>query len=149
MPPPVVRPSKVTILGILQILLGILVLLGGIALSFAGFALPEMLPQVRFFATRSMLSGLGLVGLALIDFILAYGLWNGKGWAWIASLIFAVLGIGFSTFSLFIRPRIGEFVALVIDLVISYYLMQPHVQRYFGKGAKLISFPIRGSQAVP
>jgi len=61
-------------------------------------------------------------------------LWKGKGWAWIGSLIFAVIGLVFSAFTLFMRPRVGEAIALVLNLVIMYYLMQPRVQSYLGKG---------------
>jgi hypothetical protein len=146
MAPPPRRPFGVTLLTALQILLGILVLLGGVAQLFVGFVLPEMFPHVRFFAPRSILSGLGLIALALIDFILAFGLWHGKKWAWVASLIFAVIGIGFSVFSLFIRPRVGEFVSLILDLVILYYLMQPRVQSFFGRGGALT---VRRARATP
>jgi len=132
--PPTVRPFGVTLLAALQILLGILELLGGLVVAFVTFVLPDMFPHVRFFATRSMFGGLGLVAFAFVDFVLAYGLWTGKGWAWIGSLIFAVIGLVFSSLSLFMRPRLGEGVALILDLVILYYLMQPRVQSYFGKG---------------
>ena len=128
------RPFDITVLAVLQIILGILELLGAFALAFVSFVLPDMFPHVRFFAPRSMFSGLGLVVFAFVEFILAYGLWKGKGWAWIGSLIFAVIGLVFSTLTLFMRPRVGEVIALVLNLVIIYYLMQPRVQNYFGKG---------------
>ena len=132
--PPTARPFGVTLAAVLQILLGILELVGGVAVAFVSFVLPEMFPHVRFFAPRSVFSGLGLVAFALIDFILAYGLWKGKGWAWFASIIFAVIGLVFSALSLFMRPRLGEGISLILNVVIIYYLMQPRVQSYFGKG---------------
>ncbi len=132
--PTIVRSFGLKLLAGLEIVLGLLTLLGAIVQLFVGFVLPEIFPHVRFFVPRSIISGLGLIGLALIDFVLAFGLWKGKGWAWVASVIFAVLGIGFSVFSLFLRPRVGEFVSLILDLVILYYLMQPRVQSYFGRG---------------
>lgn len=125
------RPIGVTILAILQTLLGILTLLGGIAIASVGFVLPEIIPHVRWFAFRSLIFGLGLLVFALVDFILAYGLWEGKGWAWVGSLLFVLIGIVLSVFSLFVNPRIGELVSLIIDLVIVYYLMQPRVHTYF------------------
>lgn len=124
----------VTLLAILQILLGILVLLGGIALTFGGFVLPEMIPHVRWFALRPVIFGLGLIVFAMVNFSLAYGLWNGKGWAWIGSLVFALIRMSFSVISLFMNPRMGQLVSLVIDLIIVYYLMQPRVHAYFGEG---------------
>jgi hypothetical protein len=138
------RPFGVTVVAVLQILLGILELAGGMVLTFVRFVLPAMFPHVRFFATRSVFSGLGLIVFALVDFILAYGLWEGRGWAWVGSLIFAVIGLVFSALSLFIGPRVGGVVSLVIDLVILYYLMHPGVQGYFGKG-KVSAIPLTRS----
>ncbi|MGD0688844.1 MAG: DUF2127 domain-containing protein [Candidatus Bathyarchaeia archaeon] len=132
--PHTTRPFGITLLAVLQIILGILELLGAVAVAFVSFVLPEMFPHVRFFAPRSMGSGLALFVFAFVEFILAYGLWKGKGWAWIGSLIFAVIGLVFSAFTLFMRPRVGEAIALVLNLVIMYYLMQPRVQSYLGKG---------------
>jgi len=113
-----------------------------------GFILPEIFPHVRYFAVRPSVTGIGLLGFALIDFILAYGLWSGRGWAWIVSLAFAVLGIIFSVVSLFVRPRIGEFVSLIIDLVIVYYLMQPRVQAYFRREPSLPIAEASGVQST-
>ena len=103
-------------------------------MAFVSFVLPEVFPHVKFFARRSPFSGLGLVVFAFVEFIFAYGLWKGKGWAWIGSLILAVISLVFSALTLFMRPRVGEVIALVLNLVIMYYLMQPRVQSYFGKG---------------
>lgn len=128
--PQTTRPFGITLLVLLQILLGILELLGAFVVAFVSFVVPEMFPHVRFFAP---FSGLGLVVFAFVEFLLAYGLWTGKGWAWIGSLIFAVIGLVFSTLTLFMRARVGEAIALVLNLVIIYYLMQPRVQSYFGK----------------
>ena len=105
-----------------------------------GLVLPAMFPHVRFFG-RSLVFGLALVLLALIDFVLAYGLWKGKRWAWIAALGFAIIGIVLAVLSLSTAPRIGEFVSLVLNLLILYFLIQPRVQAYFGRGPSAVDRP--------
>jgi uncharacterized membrane protein (DUF2068 family) len=130
------RPNDVALLVLLEILLAILFVSGVFVLTVLGFSLPEVVPHVRFFPVRLLTITIVLLVLAGVEFVLAYGIWNGKGWAWIVSLAFAVLGIIFFTFSLFLRPSFGEIAALIIDLLLLYYLMQPRVQSYFGKGAK-------------
>jgi uncharacterized membrane protein (DUF2068 family) len=130
------RPFGVTILAALEVILGVLVLLGGLTIVFAGFRLSEMFPQVRWFPARMTGVGIALLVFAVIDFALAIGIWVGKRWAWIAGLACAALGIMLGILSLFLRPGIGELVALVLDLVIIYYLMQPKVQAYFPKVRK-------------
>jgi hypothetical protein len=120
-----VRPIAVKLLVVLDVVLGVLALL------------PLLFPQIRPFPTFGIVNDLGSIAFALISFILAYGLWSGRRWAWVFSLIFSLFGIAASIFALFVRPRTGEFVSLVIDLVIVYLLMQPGVQRYFGKLSRL------------
>ena len=84
-------------------------------------------------------NGLAAIVFALVDFILAYAVWSDRKRAWAGSLIFSLLGIVAAVFVLFIRPRTGEFILLIIDLIIVYSLMQPGVQRYFGKGSTLLT----------
>jgi uncharacterized membrane protein (DUF2068 family) len=90
-------------------------------------------------------AGVVFLVLAVLDFVIAYGLWSGKRWAWVLSLVFSVLGVMSSIFSLFLRPRIGEFLALVIDLAIVCYLIQPRVQAYFGRGAVAVETTTPGA----
>lgn len=130
------RPVGVTALAALEAILGLLVLLGGLTIVIEGFILSDMFPRVRWFPTRMIGGGIALLVFAVIDFVLAVGLWVGKRWAWVAGLVCAVLGIMLGVFSLFVRPGIGEVIALVLDLVIIYYLMQPKVQAYFPKGQR-------------
>ena len=130
------RPTGVTLLGVLQGFLGILLLLGFIALTIVSFGLPELFPHMRLlFPVRLFVVAVILLVLALVEFMLAYGLWSGMSWTWVASLAFALLGIVFAIFSLFLRPGIGEIISLLVNLLIVYYLMQPRIHSYFGKGS--------------
>jgi phage-related protein len=54
------------------------------------------------------------------------------GWAWILSLIFAVLGIIGSVISL-ARGGLGPIVTFVLDVVIIFYLTRPNVKAFFGE----------------
>jgi uncharacterized membrane protein (DUF2068 family) len=130
------RPFGVTLLATLEVILGVLVLLGGLTIVVEGFILSDTFPYVRWFPFRIIAIGIALLVFALIDFALAVGLWVGKRWAWIAGLVCATLGIMLGILSLFLRPGTGELIALVLDLVMLYYLMQPKVQAYFPKRLK-------------
>lgn len=129
------RPNGVTLLSVLEALLGILFLLGVFALTVVRLSLQEVVPHVRLFPVRLFVVVIVLFVLAAVEFVLAFGAWNGMGWAWWGSLVFAVLGIVFFVMSLFLRPGLGEIVSLIADLLVLYFLMQPRVQAYFGKGA--------------
>lgn len=117
---------------LLHILLALLFIFGGATMLAVSFVIPEMFPHIRF-AVRSATLGIALVILAVIDFILAYGLWTGRRWAWIASLAFAVLGIVITVLSLFGRPGLGAIFALILYLLVIYYLMQPRVHAFLVK----------------
>ena len=84
-----------------------------------------------FMVTYGLESPFVSILIASIDFVLAYGVWRGMRLAWYSSLGFSSLGIIAAVFALFLRPRTGELVSLVVDLVIAYLLIQPGVQRYF------------------
>jgi hypothetical protein len=75
-----------------------------------------------------------LIILAIAELVLAYGFWSGKRWAWLSGITLAILGTGFSIFSLYRQPNIGAAIYLLVDLLLIYYLMQPKVHNYFRHG---------------
>jgi hypothetical protein len=127
------RPTAVKVLAILHVLLGILLILGGFTLTIIGLGVLEMFRQFRPLAARSLVLGIGFVVVAIIDYLLAYGLWVGRRWAWIGSIGLSILGIVFTVVTLFLRPGAGDAIELIFYLAIVYCLMQPNVQAYFGR----------------
>ena len=118
----------------LHVLQAILLFLGGLAVLAVGFFLSQAI--LRFpHLLRGIFPVIGavLIVVALLDAVLAYGLWTGRGWAWILSLILAALGILFSLVSLVFRGGVGGFLTLIIDLIIVYYLTRPNVKAFFGE----------------
>ncbi|HUK51477.1 MAG TPA: DUF2127 domain-containing protein [Terriglobales bacterium] len=124
------RAITITVVVGLQALVGLLTLFDGLA-ALIGLMLPETFPQIRPLRFTLFVAGIWFLIFSAIDFVIAYGLFVGKKWAWVLSAIFSVLGTITAVFSLFVRPRMGEFFALVLDLAILFYLMQPRVQAYF------------------
>ena len=135
------RPTGVTTLAILQILGGLLFLvLGGFALviggllGMAGMAgmvpdmpdMPEMFPL--FLSGAGAIIGMIMIVIGILSFAVAYGYWNGLGWAWTLGLVVAVIGLVMGLTSL---P--SGIVGIIIDALIIYYLTRPHVKTYFGK----------------
>jgi len=120
------RPSAVKILVLLHILLPVLTLVRTL--------LPRRLFLLRPYAPTPVANWLVTIIFVTIDLVLAYGLWKGKKWAWVSALVWSLLGMASSIFELFLRPLAGEFILLIIELVIVYLLMQPGVQHYFRKG---------------
>jgi len=106
------RPLGVTIIAILMIIVGILSIAGG--------------------AILFLLGGFVLVAVGIASIVVAYGLWKGKRWAWIITLILSVIGL----ISGIIYLALGKFQEIghvIINGVIIYYLYRPNVKAFFGK----------------
>ena len=154
------RPLGVTIIAILHIIGGVLMLIFGIGLVFLATVLPTLPPsafnqsQIQGNLTfgqapipagappmgvQSLLGGLGiafgavLVALAIVSFVVAYGLLKGRGWAWTVTLILSIISIVWNAISI-ATGNIGGIISIIISAVIIYYLYRPHVKAYFGKG---------------
>jgi hypothetical protein len=113
------RPLGVTIIAILIVISGVLILIVGIGLIFVVIgAIPLA------------------IGLAYL--VMAYGLLNGRGWAWTISTIVLIIGIILQIVSI---PRTiasgsslsGDIISIAISVFILYYLYRPHVKSYFGR----------------
>jgi hypothetical protein len=145
------RPGGITILTILQGITSFLTSLGGVALlvlsAFFAAGGWDLIPEeeladalqqipwastftsVQFFTlTTAFLAGIGLVLLivGILGFIMTWGLWSGKGWARLITMIVAVIGIITGIFNL---P--GSLISILIDVVILYYLTRPHIKAYY------------------
>ncbi len=90
-------------------------------------------------ALQSLLGGLGiafgavLLALAIVSFIVAYGLLKGRGWAWTITVILSIISIVLNVISI-AAGNLASIISIIISGIILYYLYRPHVKAYFGKG---------------
>lgn len=149
------RPVGVTIIAILAIIGGILLLFGGIAFvalapilsqintidddSNSSFSLNINGTDVTVPKNTLFLFGgfLGIIGGALIvigiaGFVVAWGLLTGKGWAWIVTIIVAIISIILNLIVV-ISGGLENIIGLIIYGIIIYYLYRPSVKSYFGR----------------
>jgi hypothetical protein len=119
------RPLGVTIIAILTIIGGIGFLASGIAAVVAAPFLSDM---------EGLSAGIGaaLIALGIAYFVMAYGLWKGKGWAWTITVILSFIGIALGVASIAIG-NIGAIFHIIINAIVVYYLYRPHVKAFFGK----------------
>ena len=107
----------VAIGSIIPILAGVMMLTGGGA--YEGYFMQELLSQIV--PTYSVL--IGVIGL-----VVAWGLWIGRGWAWILALIVFIIGIMMDLATL---PT--GIVGIVIDAIVLYLLTRPDTRKFCGK----------------
>jgi len=134
------RPIGVTLITVWYILIGIVLVLGGISLvALAGLAESGYIPGLVDFPFLGVILALGgaiaiiFIIIAVVEFIIAWGLLGGKGWAWTLTIVLTFLVIALELLSL-TNPTAFTIIGLVINALIIYYLFKPNVKAFFGKG---------------
>ncbi|MFH0749207.1 MAG: DUF2127 domain-containing protein [Candidatus Bathyarchaeota archaeon] len=145
------RPVGVTLLTVLEGIASFVMLLGGAALLILSTFLAsggwDLIPEEEFAEalaqmpwattftsipimafTTAFLTGIGLVLLilAVLGFIMTWGLWAGKSWARTLTLILSAISIVTGIFSL---P--GSLISILINIAMLYYLTRPHIRAYY------------------
>ncbi|MCW4041427.1 MAG: DUF2127 domain-containing protein [Candidatus Bathyarchaeota archaeon] len=145
------RPSVVSVISVLEGVVSFFLLFGGFAfLAVSSFltaggwtqipeedllsALEQMpwaasfigLPVFAITSALLLVIGITFIVLAGLGFIMTWGLWNGKNWARVITIILSGISVVFSLFSL---P--GSLLSIIINLTILYYLMQPYIKEYY------------------
>ena len=117
------RPVGVKILAILAYIGAVLSILGALAMFIGSAFVGPLLANIPGYtailgaagAAIAITLGIVLIAFAVLDYFIGKGLWNGKNWARIVTLVFAVIGLIGSIWPLSI-------VQLVIDALIIWYL---------------------------
>ena len=128
------RPTGVAILAILDFLGGELGILGGLVLVVVGGA--GVLSSLGYGVFSGLVSVVGgffmLVGILALA--VGWGMWTGKGWAWMLALVLYGLGV-LSGIASLAGGSLSSIVGLLIDVLLIWYLFRPNVKAYFGRGA--------------
>jgi hypothetical membrane protein len=91
-----------------------------------------LLPNVQLAGTFLLLLSIIPLIFAVISFVLGFGLWKGRSWAWTWTLICSIIGLIVSVAGLIFGFGL---VGVVIYAVFIFYLTRGRVKSYFGKGA--------------
>ncbi len=117
------RPTGVAILSILGYIVVAILAIAGLAIFFVGSVILEVVPAA--IAAYAGIIGTILIIFAVVEFFIARGLWNGKDWARIITLVLASIGFLSSLSKL-------DILFLVIDGLIIWYLgFNQEVKNYF------------------
>lgn len=134
------RPASIIIIVILQILDGLWGLLSGCALLVGGGALGALIAALVKETAPWLGGALGglialvgavLVALALLDLLLAWGVWKLYRWAWWVTLIKAILSIAGPLFTL-LGGNLTSIPTLVLNGVIILLLLTDEVRQVMG-----------------
>jgi len=135
------RPTGITILALIYILLAILSLLwsltvfgfGGLTATFGSLFGAE---SVATTGVNSVVSGtLGII-TAIVELIVAIGLWKLRPWAWLLAIVAVglnVVGGALGMFSGGLWTFCCGLFGLIIPVAILVYLFRPDVKRAFGR----------------
>ena len=151
------RPTGVTIIAVLAIIAGVLLLFGGISLVALAPFIGQIkvnddtntsntslslnvngtvvtIPNNPLFVLGGFIGILGamLIVLGIANFVVAWGLLKGKGWAWIVTIVINIISAVLNIISI-VAGSFGSIGGLIINGIIIYYLYRPNVKSYFGR----------------
>ncbi len=145
------RPRGVTIAATVNIIIGVAGLffgIGFIAQDAVFHPLIESafdLPQRNLSADQASTPGFGIalgaafIPLAIVSFIVASGLLEGRRWAWTAALVLSIISMVWYAFTVAIIPSNGgRTLGVIMGAVTIYYLYTPHLKEYLGKGSEMM-----------
>lgn len=123
------RPLGLTFLATLEAILSVIEINMGILLFVVGNPLPNALPGLDVGLTEIVLLGTGVLGL-----LLAYYLWSGQAFGWLAAtgLVVADFIVRILLPAMFGQPWIVYAIFLELDFAILYYLTRPSTTTFFG-----------------
>ncbi len=143
------RPTGVAILTVLQIISGIGDVLVGIILLFGALVFGILVVGIL---GSALLLGMLAFGLGIFSFILAYGLWTGKGWAWSLSVIGATIGLVLGVLGLVVGgltlDSLADLVPIILSVLILVYLNTNTVRAFFGRPVRIPLFRPAAPRAV-
>jgi hypothetical protein len=73
-----------------------------------------------------------LLAIGIASFIVAYGLFYGRNWAWSGAMALSVIGIVIPIMNIIVGYWPSIF-TLILSLIVIYYLTRAEVRLYFGR----------------
>ncbi|NLK25494.1 MAG: hypothetical protein GX307_02835 [Euryarchaeota archaeon] len=119
-----VRPTGVTILSVLYFLKALLSLISGVLV----LGVLSLIGPIGV-AIGTIIGG-ALIMIGLIQMIIVWGLWTGRGWARFIAIIFTILSI-LADIGGTIALNPLSMIGLVISVIILWYLFQPQVKAFY------------------
>ena len=136
------RPVGISVISVLAALVGVCFFLGAAlfaALSTAGDFLQSaietygstVIPDIGSLLTAIALGIAGVLTIfGVLYLVTAYGLWTGRSWAYMLSMVLLVLDI---ILGLLLLP--GGIVIIIVAGVLLWYFMTPAVKAFLGQGS--------------
>jgi hypothetical protein len=125
------RPTGVTVLSILAFIAGAFTLIAGLLLTLMGTAIGSMGGPV--FAAIGAFAGVIFLVLGALYFLVGFGLWTLKPWAWMLTVILCGIGLALNLVQALSGDVVGGTFGLIVNGFVLWYMMRPHVKTAFGR----------------
>ncbi|HXG25425.1 MAG TPA: DUF2127 domain-containing protein [Candidatus Binatia bacterium] len=141
-PPAMGRPTGATVIAVIETILAVLLFLAALALiglsGIAGGVIGSV-DEPGAGGVAAMVAGFGIVAgiiallIGLLYLAIAYGVWKGRGWAWMLGVVVSIIAIVFGVLGLAGGISLGNIISLALPIIVVYFLWQPDVKRWLGR----------------
>ena len=138
------RPTGATVISIIDGIIGVLALLSGLLLmvgaglvgGLLGSAADPNAPGLgALFAGLGIVFGVIVVLIGLLYLAIAYGVWKGRGWAWMLGVVVSIIAVIFGVLGLAGGVTLGSILSVLLPALVVYFFWQPEVKRWLGRPA--------------
>jgi hypothetical protein len=123
------RPTGLTILALAVAVIGATMLL--LALTWVGAS--DIIAGTRLQTAARVMAPL-LVVLAVLEIVLAYGLWELRSWAWPLGIALTIAAMIFTELSAGRGDPTAHLMSLLLEIGTLWYLLSPHVHKALRPG---------------
>ncbi|HEX2014085.1 MAG TPA: hypothetical protein VLA68_02545 [Nitrososphaera sp.] len=135
------KPPGIDLLAIVLVIEGIFSFFAGIDMLFFASFLASTVPisplpadVAASVADYYAIWGSTILVIGLVSFLLAYGLFNGRSWAWSGTVALSIVGIILPIANIIAGYWPAVF-TLILCGIILYYLYRPEVRAYLSRAA--------------
>ncbi|TBR10740.1 MAG: hypothetical protein EPO62_02895 [Candidatus Nitrosotenuis sp.] len=126
------RPTGVTVLGMLQIIAGILLAIFAVMVG----TMSGMMGGFSYFGAMASVVGGAITAvfavLSAFSFLIASALFSGKKWGRTIVIVFSVVNLVMEAASMMVG-NVFAIAGIMLDGIVLYYMWRPHVIAYFTK----------------
>ena len=85
------------------------------------------------FAGLGFVFGIIIILLGALYLAIAYGVWKGRGWAWMLGVVVSIIALIFAVLGLTGGVTVSSIISVALPALVLFFFWQPDVTRWLGR----------------